>query len=373
MESGSIPAVGKLPDILTSRSGAPVVTSSDWRRRRREMREILCREEYGFLPPPVQPEAEILRREECPAPGIAATEEIRIRLSLPRGRFSFPVFCALPADANCPAFVYIGFRRGGSDPLLPWEAICRRGVGVFAFDYRDITTDDGGFANGLAGLLGADEASDAPGKLAVWAWAAMRVMDYVGMRREVDAQNICVIGHSRLGKAALLAGAFDERFACVAANDSGCGGAALARAKRGETVGEIWSKFPYWFCREFGKYAGKEESMPFDQHFLLALTAPRRVYVSSAAEDPWADPLSQYLCCAAADKAYRFLRRPGFLHEKKPPVTGDVFQQGSIAYHLRPGAHDLTPYDWRQFIRFFTRCAAGQGTAEGSDRHGGNL
>ncbi|HJC23818.1 MAG TPA: alpha/beta hydrolase [Candidatus Eisenbergiella merdavium] len=327
---------------------------------RNQILSLLFSKEYGFLPePPVFVAAEEEAVDENFCAGKAVLKKLRLRLATANGIFAFPVSFLYPAGekAPVPCFIHLDFSEIIPNCGFPAEEILDGGCAVLHFCYQDVTSDDGDFTNGLAGLFYPEgkRAEKQCGKLGIWAWAASRIMDYAVTVPFLDRRRIGVVGHSRLGKAALLAGAADERFFCAFSNDSGCSGAALARGTRGETVGDIYEKFPYWFCEAYGAYAEKEESMPFDQHFLLAAMAPRRVYVASAASDCWADPENEYLSCVAAGEYYCRMGLEGFVHPDRMPVPGDCFGEGEIGYHLRAGTHYLSREDWGYFMRFIKK------------------
>lgn len=314
---------------------------------RAEMLEVLQHEEYGYLPP--KPDQLTWKKEEDTIrrffAGKATMNEAVLTARFGVKEFSFPIKYALPtAPGKHPFFIQINFRPDMPDRYQPTEELIDHGYGVFSFSYKDITSDDGDFTNGLAGVLFEDgkRSPTDPGKIAMWAWAAQRVLDFAESIPGLDHRRAIVCGHSRLGKTALLAAAADERFYAAHSNDSGCSGAALSRGKEGETVAKICQKFPFWFCGNYCRYAKKERTMPFDQHFLLACIAPRLVHVSSAAEDLWADPVSEFLNCYAS----------GLMAEDRLPAPGDRFHAGRVGYDLRNGQHSFSREDWLNLIAF---------------------
>lgn len=325
---------------------------------REQMLDILQREEYGYLPPrpesmtwTVQPK---YIRNFCA--GKATVEKVTLTCMLRGGAVSFPCYCAIPTTpGKHPFFIHINFRPDVPDRYMPTEEIIDNGFAVLSFCYEDVTSDDGNMTDGMAGILFPDgvRSDTDPGKIAMWAWASHRVLDYAyTLSDRLDLDRAAVCGHSRLGKTALLAAATDRRFRFAYSNDSGCSGAAITRDKVGEHVSDIWRRFPFWFCKNYGKYAEREDEMPFDQHFLIAAIAPGYVLVGSASNDSWADPDSELLACAAASPAYEQLGLQGFVCEDRLPRIDDVYLEGRIGYHLREGLHYFSRTDWQRLIKF---------------------
>lgn len=387
----------KLPELLSFSDGGRVENAQDWMRRRTQIRELLCREFAGYAPGfSVTTEGEACIRDENAYGGKAVREKIILNFRTPFNAFSFTFELFIPKAGDTgkkPVFVYLGFTQTPADG--PGEEIVDNGFALAHISYQEIAPDkNDGFANGL-GTFCTRNPYDSWGKLGMWAYGASRAADYLSERPEIEAGRMAVMGHSRLGKAALLCGAMDERFSLTVSNDSGAGGAALFRGKCGERAKNLaGSSCAHWFCGNFVSYADREEQLPFDQHFLLALTAPRYLYVASASEDGWADPLSEFLSCAAASPAFEICgascapsafesdgvqRMPsasgpdgtrrvcrGLVLEsaaaEAPAVSENAhdalllpttpLHQGHIGYHLRQGTHHLGREDWQHVMAF---------------------
>jgi hypothetical protein len=245
--------------------------------------------------------------------------------------------------------------RGSAANRWQIDEILKRGYGVVTACYQDLTPDNGKtfrtgahrlFGGANEGELGASETS----AIGAWAWGLSRILDHLETDKRIDAKRVIVHGHSRLGKTSLWAGATDERFAIVISNNSGEGGAAITRRRFGETIARINTSFPHWFCGNYKQYNDQEDKLPVDSHMLIALAAPRPVYVASAVEDTWADPRGEFLGAFHASPVYRLLGKSALESELMPAIEKPV--QTTVGYHIRNGKHDITLYDWTEYMNF---------------------
>lgn len=363
-------------DPLKTQAGDVVTNTEEWRTTRRpEILKLFREQVYGVRPVGklADFEAVVLSEDAKALDGTATRKEIGFRYSGPGGKGGFQAVLYIPnqVKAPAPAFVVINFddpdpatdkNRGGYWPV---KEIISRGYATASFNFNSVDPDKtDGFKDGVRAVFSKEPlATDAWGALSAWGWGASRVMDYLETDKAIDAKHVAVIGHSRAGKAALWCGAEDQRFAMVISNNSGSGGAALSRGKKGERVAEITKRFPYWFCANYAKYANREDELPIDQHELLALIAPRPLYVASATEDEWADPSAEFKSAVLAGPVYRLLGKTG-LESDTRPAPDQAMTGGGIAYHIRTGKHAITVSDWQHYLDFADLKWAGQGAAE---------
>jgi hypothetical protein len=379
-----------LPDPLVCRDGTRVEKADAWRGKRRpELLRLFEAEVYGrqMIGRPERMAFRVTSEEKDARKGAATRREVAILFD---GREDGPrmdLLVYLPNKPTTPVPVFLGlnFRgnhavtaerevalargwvandkaagitdnkandasRGSESSRWQIDYALEQGFAVATANYGDLDPDfDDGFKNGAHVLAPPGTPADW-GSIGVWAWGLSRALDYLETEQRIDAKKAIVLGHSRLGKTALWAGATDERFALVISNNSGAGGAALSRRIFGETVEHLNSSFPHWFCDNYNRYNGHEADCPVDQHELIALIAPRPVLINSATEDKWADPKGEFLSAAGADPVFRLLGTDGIAQKEWPEPR--KLLSSRIGYYLRPGAHDVTAEDWEVFVRF---------------------
>lgn len=377
-----------LPDLLTMQDGRKVDTSEKWLEERRpEILQILQENIYGkILPAPDFLHFEIRSRKDDALQNTAIRKEIRIWAGMKNGKsFFFDALLYIPKHTVAPPPVFVGLNFKGNHactneedvfttayrrPDYPktvfavgeqserwnFQEVTRRGYASLTANYHDIMPDSPDRWHKGAAALFKDDLHEQSGPMedisaiGVWAWGLSRLADYLEQDGETDASRLILHGHSRLGKTALWAGAIDQRFKMIISNDSGCCGAALSRRDFGETLPTIAGPEnpAYWFVKKLRDYIGNIDQLPFDQHFLLALAAPRPLAVASATEDLWADPKGEYLSCVHASAPYRLFGLEGTGTENMPPPGKGFYN--SISYHIREGKHDQTPLDWEVYL-----------------------
>ncbi len=355
-----------LPNLLTTISGENVSTAHDWEAfRRPEIFGLFERFVYGEKPFTALTPAFCVKQTDTQFLGGAAIyEKTNITLTENGNRFSFPVEYFAPAGIEKPpVFVYIMLQASQSEtcdlrvdtdmPFVPISQIIARGYAVAVYKVKDLDPDcDDGFQNGIHTLFSKKPRNaQSWGTIAAWAYGASLVMDCLAASGRADCSRAAVIGHSRGGKTALWAGACDTRFKLVVSNNSGCTGAAASRGSTGETVQLINTRFPYWFCENYHAYNGREAWLPIDQHMLIALIAPRYVYVASASDDDNACPQNELLSARRAGDVYGLYGKRG-LDVSGDPAFNTPYHGGAIAYHIREGRHALTPFDWDLFMDY---------------------
>jgi hypothetical protein len=355
-----------LPDPLAG-AGGVIRTPDQWPARRTQILELFRENVYGRSPGrPDRLRFELVEENPGAMAGAATLKRIAI-LSTQGGRehrFGLTLFLPNARQGRVPVFLLINNRPvDNTDPsravksgFWPAERIIEHGYGIAALHNAELAPDDKDrYRDGVIQLFEAT-APAPPSRsawraLAAWAWGASRAMDYFETDARVDRRRVAIVGHSRGGKAALWGGAEDERFALVVSNESGEGGAALSRRNFGETVARITEAFPHWFADKYKDFAGREAEMPTDQHLLLALMAPRALYVASADADLWADPRGEYLAQVHASPVFALWGDPPMTADAMPPLDRPLIA-GRRGYHVRTGGHNLTPYDWDRFAAF---------------------
>ncbi|MBN2349756.1 MAG: acetylxylan esterase [Bacteroidales bacterium] len=389
-----------LPEILVSDNGKKIETAEEWKSIRRP--EILKRFEesvYGsVLKDSIEVKFTVLKNDPQAMCGKAIQKIVMVSFIKGQDTVRMELLIYLPADVTKPVPVFLGLNfygnqaihpdtsipiskgyvfnspeftifnntathtsRGVNSSSWPVERILERGFGLATIFYGDIDPDfDDGFKNGIHKLMDYSDSNNAiqPSSISAWAFGLSTAMDYFETDKDINQNQVALFGHSRLGKTALWAGANDQRFAIVISNNSGCGGAALSRRKFGETVERINTHFPHWFSKNFHAFNDKENELPVDQHMLLGLIAPRSLYVASAEQDKWADPKGELLGLYYAGPVYNLFGLESFTTDTMPEINTPI-RTGNLGYHIRSGRHNITRFDWEQYLDFadniFTR------------------
>jgi hypothetical protein len=387
-----LPSIAEMPSPVVMRDGTKITTKADWESKRRpELKELFQTYMYGRFP--AKPEkwtAKVLFEDAKAFGGKGTLREVEITfgppewpkiyllVAVPNGKTPAPCFVGpnfqgnhcLVADervritpdwcyANTPGVVKNKATAEGRGKVLdvwPFEQALEKGYAVATFYNGDIQPDRHTVREGMRATIPMREGGDRGDETATimfWAWGVHRCVDYLVTDRSIDAKRIAVVGHSRLGKTALLAGALDERIAVVIPHQSGCGGAGPSRSKnpKAETVKRITTSFPHWFCGYFSAFGDDPTKIPFDQNCLVALCAPRPVLMTNAEEDQWANPSGQFDVLSAAAPAYELY------NVEKPVVAAKMPEPGKLSaerlgYFIRAGKHSMGRSDWKVYIEF---------------------
>jgi hypothetical protein len=359
-----------LPDPLVMSDGRRVADAATWRTRRRpEILRMYETEIYGRIPASAPKMTwEVVDTDPAAKGNTAIMRRAvgRIGTAADAPRVTMMIYTPSKASRPVPLILLVNF--GGGPPVEGRPAsnapfaeppvaadILARGWGYAMVGYQDIQPDRlNAFNQGVIGqtlAAGQLPKPDEWGTIGAWAWGVSRIVDYFETDKFVDAKKIAVQGHSRIGKTALWASALDERIAAVYASCSGEMGAALARRDWGETVDDMAQNFPYWFAGNFQKYPGRWNDMPVDAHMLIALSAPRPVFITGGTADQWADPVGEFLAEAAAGPVYRLLGKKDVGAATLPPLDTPL-TKGDLGWHYHTGGHAATPDDWKAFLEF---------------------
>ena len=373
------PVPENVPELLVTTAGRKVAAAADWEKLRRpELLRIFETEVYGTRPMerPADLRFETVVENPEALGGTAVMKRVKISFSGAYGAREFVVTAFFPKSAvPAPVFLYAGIqgdapglnshRHAGDgqvgakflDERWPVQKILERGYATVAFQVTQLADDDyDAFKAGVYPVFqkAEDRTAESWGALSAWAWGASRVLDWIETETLADARRVAVVGLSRGGKTALWAGATDTRFAMACSSGSGCCGAKLNHIElqpaNDEHIARIL-RFRHWFCRNFDNYSGKDLTMPFDQHEMIALIAPRLVCIASATDDDGAGPLGEYYGALLASPAWELYGKKGLVANAFPPPETPL-QEGSLSYHVRRGGHDLMAYDWSRFMEF---------------------
>ena len=402
--SGSLPGNKKvskdsaknygLPELLLLSDGTRITSAKLWwEKRRQEILKLFEHHVYGKAPNrPYEISFSVTSNDKCLFNGLATKKEIEINITRAKNSLKLQLLIYLPNAPIKPIPIFVGLNYFGNhtvhnDPQItlspqwfpnnkkfgvkknlateasrgtqsyqwPIERILERGYGLATCYYGDIDPDyNDGFKNGVHPVFYEQgqtrPSADEWGSISAWAWGLSRIADYLETDADVDQKRMAVTGFSRLGKTAMWAGVLDQRFSLVVSVTSGCGGAKLFKRHFGETTKNINKTFPHWFCENFKKYNDRENELPVDQHMLVALIAPRPIYIISAQEDLWTDPIGAFLSAKLAEPVYLLLGTEGMATEEMPQVNQPLLS--TIGYHLRKGKHEITDDDWERIMDF---------------------
>lgn len=354
----------KLPDPLKTTHNKIITSATSWEKERRpEIVSLFEDNVYGQLPKDYDSISyRIVQDGNKAMGGKARLKEIQILVRRAGKSVRIHLVLFVP-DVSSRSAVFLLINNRGTDntdptrksksEFWPAEMLIDSGYAVATFHVGDAAPDNKDhYQEGVLQLY--PEQITAPNgmkAIGAWAWAASRAMDYFEKDKDIDPKRVFVVGHSRGGKAALWAGAQDQRFAMIFSNCSGNSGAALSRRRIGETVKRINTSFPHWFCDNYKKYNDNVDALPVDQHMLLSLIAPRPLYTTNATKDLWADPKGSFLSEKNAEKVYALYKKKSTLGREAPPVNTPVIFS-ILGYHIREGEHNLTLYDWTNFVKF---------------------
>ena len=355
-----------LPNPLQFTDGTIVNSASQWNLKRRpELIALFQKEVYGYRP---ETKYSIIFEQQAEVTdafdGAATGRSMIAKVTIDNRSFEYPFVVFVPnhVTGKVPAVVHINNRYfvpletalEKEDPFWPVQTLIRRGYATASFHTSDVDPDKAdGYPDGIRSFFsnGKPPADDAWRALSAWGWGASRILDYLETVDVIDSKNVAISGHSRGGKSSLWAACEDSRFAIAYSNNSGCGGAAISRRQYGETVQRITTSFPHWFCKNFSAYNNREQHLPIDQHEVIALIAPRAVYVASADADLWADPIGEYSSLVAAASVFKLHNKKSITNPQMPPL-GQPRHLGTTGYHVRAGGHGLLNEDWNNFLNF---------------------
>jgi hypothetical protein len=394
-----LPRQAAFPDPLVSFDGSKVATRGQWESQRKpELKALFEHYMYGRYPAlpvkslPVKMTSKLLFEDREAFGGKASLREVELTLGSPDWPKVY-LLIAAPQGGRHSCFVGANFGgnhlltdhpgvriseawmpdrypgvvnhratkagRGAQADTWPLEEIVRRGYAVATFYCGDVQPDRPDEAEGLRAILASSDGAADPSHTATlmsWAWGVHRAVDYLATDPNIDPKCIAVVGHSRLGKTALLAGAFDDRIALTIANQAGCGGSGPSRHDdpKAEGVARINRAFPHWFCENFKAFGEDTSKLPFDQHSLVALCAPRPVLFTAAADDLWANPSGQFEMLRAATPVYELLGVEGLAADDMPLPDAPLVES-RLGYWIRSGEHAMTPADWKVYMDFADR------------------